>query len=365
MARDFRFGGTDVRPGTHGIARVAVTTRLDGAELTIPVHVVRGAKDGPTLTLVSAMHGSEWFSIRIVEDLIAKLRPAELTGTFIGIPVANPIALERFTRMTPDESDEPDLNRVWPGGTTWVTEQIAAALDRDVLSRTDYLIDVHTGPWGASLAAVGYGQDLPDRDVVRRSLELAVAFGCPSIRALKVMVAFPGPRSIAGHAGSARGIPNIGPNLGGAGFAPNVEAEWLRANVDGTLNAMRHLGMISGRPSLPPRFFHFESRGLRVVPGKGGLLRPDVGPDALGKDVQKGQRLGVIVSPYTFEVIEELIAPVDGVLFGVGRDYPVRPGDWAFFVADGTHPGSRWVDAGRSVAETADAIMGGHAPAER
>ena len=124
--------------------------------------------------------------------------PSALRGRVIGVPVANPIALEHFTRMTPDESDEPDLNRVWPGGKTWITEQIAAALDREVLAGTNYLMDFHPGPWGAALATIGYGADLPDEKVRRESLEMAIAFGHPSVRALKMMAAFPGPRSIAG-----------------------------------------------------------------------------------------------------------------------------------------------------------------------
>ena len=343
-------------PVGHSFARIPVTTRLDGSDLAISVHVVRGKTDGPTLTLVSALHGSEWFSIEIIRRVVSGLDGNDLSGRLIAIPVANPMALEHFTRMTPDESDEPDLNRVWPGGRTWVTEQIAAAISREILAETDYLIDFHTGPWGASLAAIGYGQDLPDQTVSHRSLELAVAFGYPSIRALQIMKVFPGPKSIGGYAGAALNIPNIGPNLGGAGFAPEVEEEWIDFNVRGVLNVLRHLDMLPESAELPARFFHFESRGHRIVPQHGGLLRTHRGPEALLSEVRRGDLLGEIVSPFTFEVLEQLVSPVDGLLFGVGRNYPTRPGDWAFFVADSSHPGSRWVAAENTVADTARSI---------
>ena len=344
--------------GTSGSLRtIAVTTRLDGSELRIPVHEVKGTRDGPTLTLVSTQHGAEWFSVEIVRRVIAELTPAALRGRVLGIPVANPVALEHFTRMTPDESDEPDLNRVWPGGTTWITEQIASALDKEVLASTDYLMDFHPGPWGAALATIGYGADLPDEKVRRESLEMALAFGHPSIRALKMMGAFPGPRSIAGYAGSVRKIPNIGPCLGGLGFAPDVERGWVDQQVRGIQNVMRHFGMLDGEPEgLPARYFHFASRGHRVVPSKGGFLRAGHGPEALMTEVAKGTVLGTVESPYTFERLEDLVAPVDGVLFGVGRDYMVRPGDWAYFVAESAHPGTAWVKRMASVRETADAI---------
>ncbi|HUG05705.1 MAG TPA: succinylglutamate desuccinylase/aspartoacylase family protein [Candidatus Limnocylindria bacterium] len=342
-----------------GLARatVSVTTRLDGSELRIPVHVVKGERDGPTLTLVSTQHGGEWLSIEIVRRVISELVPSALRGRVIGIPVANPIALEHFTRMTPDESDEPDLNRVWPGGKTWITEQIAAALDNEVLAGTDYLMDFHPGPWGTALATIGYGADLPDEKVRRSSLEMAIAFGHPSVRALKMMGAFPGPRSIAGYAGSVRKIPNIGPCLGGLGFGPEIEREWLDQSVRGVHNVLRHLGMVDGDPTgLPSRYFHFASRGHRVVPRKGGYLRAGRGPEALMTEVSKGTVLGTVTSPYTFERLEDLVAPADGVLFGVARDYMVRPGDWAYFIAESKHPDSAWVERTGSVKDTATSI---------
>ena len=348
-----------IKAGQRGVKRVPVTTRLDGSLLEVPIHVFRGHRDGPVLTVISAQHGSEWFSIEVLRRLALQIDCDELRGTVVAIPVANPPALEQFSRMTPDESDEPDLNRVWPGGKTWITEQIAAALAEGVLKRSDMLIDIHTGPWGATLGAVGYGIDLPDVGVARRSLELAVAFGYPSVRGLRVMGQFPGPRSIGGYAGAVLGIPNIGPNLGGAGFAPDIEDSWISGNVIGILNVMRHSEMIGGAPELPARMFHFETRGHRVVPTVGGLLIPAVPPVALLTSLEHHQVLGEVVSPYTFETLEELRSPVAGILFGLARQYPVRPGDWAFFVADTGDPSSRWVASEGGVHQTAEAMSGG------
>jgi hypothetical protein len=51
-----------------------------------------------------------------------------------------------------------------------------------------------------------------------------------------------------------------------------------------------------------------------------------------------------VVSPYTFEVLEELRAPFDGYLAWIPRWYPVRPGDWAFGVIPKDDPTTRWVE---------------------
>jgi hypothetical protein len=49
--------------------------------------------------------------------------------------------------------------------------------------------------------------------------------------------------------------------------------------------------------------------------------------------VLEGELLGRVLVPDTLEVGEELVAPCDGTLFLVARDYPVMPGEWAFGIA--------------------------------
>lgn len=330
--------------GERGFTNMPVTTRLDGSQLSVVAHVIRGLHDGPTLTVVSGLHGSEWFAVEMLRRFVRDIEPAAMHGTVVVIPVANPMAFEHFSRMTPDESDEPDLNRVFPGGDTWVAEQIAKVLTNEVLSRTDVLVDIHTGPWGSALDSVSYGADLPNQEVTQKSYDLAVAFGSRTVRGLKVIAEFPGPRSITGYAGAILGIPAIGPNVGGSGFAATLEEEWIAANVRGLRNVMAHLGMVEGSVCASQRMFHFVTRGLRVVPRAGGLLEPAVEPEALGTEVHAGDLLGRVISPYTFDLVEELRAPAAGVLFGVCRQYPVRPGDWAFFVAPADADGSHWLE---------------------
>jgi hypothetical protein len=40
--------------------------------------------------------------------------------------------------------------------------------------------------------------------------------------------------------------------------------------------------------------------------------------------------------------LEELVAPTDGLLICVARQYPVQPGSWSFSAADLTAPDSVW-----------------------
>jgi predicted deacylase len=338
-----RIGTADTLAGARGFISLPVTTKLDGSLLTIPVHVVCGAEPGPRLALISTLHGGEWFSIEILRRAVDAVDPSRLRGALIAIPVGNPEALNHFSRNMPDDSDEPDLNRCWPGGKTWLSEQIARVIAENVLPVVDCLADYHVGPWGSAMGVVSYGTD-GSADIVAKSEAMARAFGYPCIRALHRSSGFPGPRSLGGYAAAKLGIPNIGPSIGGPGFGDETEEVWLGENIQGILNVMGHLGMVD-RPKHPAsRIFRFHTRGIRVVPSVGGIIFPEPAGRTLLREVQAGEVLGRVVSPYSFQEVQVLKSPVDGILFGVCRQYPVRPGDWAFFVAETAGEGSEWVD---------------------
>jgi predicted deacylase len=323
-----------------------VTTRLDGTVLRIPLHVITGAQDGPTLALTSGLHGSEWLGIEVFRRLMGTLDPNRMRGRVLAVPVGNPQAFQHLTRNTPDESDEPDLNRVFPGGDTWLTVQIAREIDQEVLAHADYLIDFHAGIWGSAMGEVGYGQDVPNQAVASEAAAIAHAFGYPCVRRLNVMGGFPGPRSIGAYSSARLEIPAISASIGGCGFSPELEERWIEMNVNGIRNVMMHVGILEGVPDRPPRYLSFEGRGHRVVPSVGGYLDPVVSVDSLMREVHEGELLARVISPYSFEELELLRSPVHGVLFGVARAYPVMPGDWAYFVADLDAEGTYWLEGG-------------------
>jgi len=106
---------------------------------------------------------------------------------------------------------------------------------------------------------------------------------------------------------------------------------------------MIHLGMLEGEMHLPSEYVLFEKR-WRVNPSVGGYLIPHIPASDLGRDVRRGEILGRVFSPYTFELVEELLSPCDGIVFYAPREYPVRPGDWAYGIIDRNDENTRWVD---------------------
>lgn len=342
MSDAFELAGQQIAPGTRGVVRIPVTVDLDGSELSIYVHVVHGSKPGKTLVLVSGQHGDEWLAPEMLRRFTLSLDPAEVSGTVLVLPVCSPTAYGMQQRISQASSDSPDLNRSFPGTYAWIPELMAKTIAEQILPRADALIDFHFGIWGGGIGFVNYVADAPDAAKVEESKKMALAFGYPLVARANVISRFPGPKSVAGYAAATFNTITVIAEIGVCGYGAAFEEKYQQMNFDGIRGSMMSIGMLEGTPKLPEKVLLFE-KTTRVEPTKGGLLVPTQDPDELGRMVKKGDVLARVVSPYTLETLEELVAPCDGPLTLIGRTYPVRPGDWAYGIADVGHEGSEWI----------------------
>jgi predicted deacylase len=304
-----------------------VTVDLGGHEIFLPIHVIRGATHGPVVAMLACLHGDEWLSVEILRRVLDRVDHQVLRGALLAVPVANPAAFAVSKRIIPDDSDMPDLNRAFGSPWNWMSEQIGRKLADEIFTRSDVLLDFHTLGWGSAFGVVIIGNDSSDEAMNRRTDELARAFGYPMIHA--------GPRDLRTATGyaSAMGVVGLAVEIGGAGFGLEYENRWVEENVACTLNLLRYLEMLPGDVQKPARYYYWGRR-WRVSPSRGGYLHSLVEPDRLLGGVAAGELLGEVRSPFTLNVIEELRAPADGLLYCIARSYPVRPGSWAFGVAE-------------------------------
>ncbi|MCC6180067.1 MAG: succinylglutamate desuccinylase/aspartoacylase family protein [Chloroflexi bacterium] len=338
----FEIAGQAIPAGTRQVVRIPVTVDLDGGEIALYVHVLVGSRPGRTLVCATGHHGDEWLASDTMRRLVERVEPSELAGTLLVLPVCSPTAFGALTRISQVSSDSPDLNRAFPGTWAWIPDQMARAISTHVLPLADALIDYHFGIWGTGIGYVGYVADAPDPAQVELARTMALAYGYPLVARGQTITRSPGPRSIAGYAAATFGTAAILAEIGVAGFGSAYEDRYVDLNIRGTRGVMQALGMLKGTPPRAERIMCFE-KSHRVEPTKGGLLVPEREPDELGREVKRGELLARIVSPYTHETLEELTSPCDGRLHLIARTYPVRPGDWAFGVADSTDAGTEWI----------------------
>lgn len=335
--------GTTVAPGARGLVHLPVAHDLTGP-VDIATHVVTGVHDGPTLLLLSMLHGNEWFSALVVREVLATLDPLRLHGCVLAVPVANAPAMLTHTRCIQDDADEPDANRTFGGPYQWLSNQITRAIEQHLFPLASAVIDYHVGDWGATMADVSWVSDYSDAGVSARSRELAVAYGFPVLHSLTIHSGLRGPRTSLGFAGERHGIPGIVAEVGGLGFGDAQEAAWLARNVAGTRGVMQALGMIDGVPPRLDRYLEIHDY-WRVGPKAGGYLEPVAGLDRQFTDVAPGELLARVIDPRTFAVVDEVRSPGAGTIFYACRAHMVRPGGWAYGVANREDGRTRWVTA--------------------
>jgi predicted deacylase len=247
--------------------------------------------------------------------VITNIDVSELKGRIKAIPVVNPLAFEAITRNTP--LDMLNLNRVVPGNRAgWLTEKLAAVIREEYLPGIDYLIDLHAGGhhgWVDYLI-------MEDRDASLASGSDYIYLG-------------PGPKGSLKDAAKGAGVRAWSTfEFGGIDCksGPMVEK-----GVRCTLNLMKYWGMLPGNLELPPRqYIMHEKTVLRST--HGGLLYHDWEHAAIGRQVPKGTVLGRVVSPYTFEILEEIRAPYEqNIVFHIrAHDGLLHPGDYVFQCGD-------------------------------
>ena len=112
MPSDFVLSGTAVSRGTRVQINIPVAKLYTGTDMSIPVHVIRGKRAGPTLFISAAIHGDELNGIEIIRRLQLQETLSAIKGTLILVPMVNVFGVLNQSRYLPDRRD---LNRCFPG----------------------------------------------------------------------------------------------------------------------------------------------------------------------------------------------------------------------------------------------------------
>ncbi|HVH69984.1 MAG TPA: succinylglutamate desuccinylase/aspartoacylase family protein, partial [Candidatus Dormibacteraeota bacterium] len=204
----FSVGTASAAQGQKATGYLEVPAGVDGGTY-IPVVVVNGAKPGKVLALVSGAHGTEYASIVAIEKLITQLDPAQITGTVILVPLIN---IQSFEQKVPHVNpvDNKSMNRFYPGkpeGTQ--TERASYLITKQIVDRSDYLIDYHGGDLDESLRPYAYWGPTgrPEQDHI--SKQMVLAFGLDHIIIWSERPTDPAATRYLDNTAAVRGKPSI------------------------------------------------------------------------------------------------------------------------------------------------------------
>lgn len=240
--------------------------------IPVPVAVIRGG-DGPAALVTAGVHGDEYEGLVIARKLIAELDVADVPGRLIIMPAVNWPAVEGRTRTSP--IDHQNMNRAFPGDSaSGPTAMIADFIERIILPQVSHAIDLHSGGTQSVFTPCGYVYGMGEASFRARKLAAAHAFGAP-VTAVVMATSSAGSLSMACE---RHGVVMVATELGGGAM---LDHDALRIGWDGTLNLLRHAGVLAGT-SLPTRtaLHHTASSEAFVMAPIDGLFEANARLDA-------------------------------------------------------------------------------------
>jgi predicted deacylase len=296
----------------------------------VPVMIVNGSEEGPTLGLASAVHGNEFAGTAACMRIYKEVDPKMLNGAVLIAPIVNVPAYENATSLNDFKPssfvcpiDGIDLMSVDPNGPEgWMSSLIVRAVFKEMIYKSDYFIDIH----GVSFPKKGCNtvtvRMTKNKGTDEESERLARLFPCKYIRVFDLEDLPPGAREIGtGFSGytSLKGIPSIQPEAGHAG---EMDEPSINLIVDGILNVMRGVKMMDETPHRVPDQMVIGTEYV-VRPRHGGIFFPKIKPES---KVSRGEVIGEIKNVFG-ETVEKLVSPGDGIILWYHFPPPVNSGD--------------------------------------
>ncbi len=313
----FTIGDLDVAAGKQAIGELPVSRLVTGTRISLPVRVLHGATEGPTIWVSAAVHGDEIGGVEIIRRALETVDPRRLRGTIIAVPIVNVHGFLTGDRYLPDRRD---LNRSFPGSATGsLAARIAHLFMAEVVRRCDVGIDLHTGSdHRTNLPQVRADLDDP------ATLELAQAFGAPFRLHAKLR---DGSMRAAATAAGATVL------LYEGGQAWRFDEDAIVAGTHGVRRVLAKLDMIdvteeAAFAAVPDGVESRSSGWVRAR--RSGIVSLDV---SLGDIVAKGQLIAVIRDSVGARV-GSLRATRSGIVIGYSLQPLVNQGDAIVHIAD-------------------------------
>ena len=292
---------TEVRPGRRGQTTLPAGNLISGSPIGIPVQVVHGRHDGPTVWLSAAIHGDEILGVEVIRRVLEALDPRTVHGTVLNVHGFN-----TGDRYLPDRRD---LNRCFPGSARGsVASRLAHVLMTEVVDRCSLGIDLHTGAFGRrNLPQVR--ADLSDE----RTRHLCDVFGAPI--AIDAQLRDGSLRQVA----TERGATVL---LYEGGEALRFDTHAIAVATAGVLRVLAEVGVHEGEVE-PVGQTVFSPSSSWVRSTRAGVVHIT---EPLGARVAKGDVVARVHAP-TGRLLTRLKARHDGVVIGLQQHPLANRGD--------------------------------------
>ncbi len=297
--------------------------------MAIPLTIINGTREGPTLLVEAGIHGTEYPGIKATQILARMIKPQQLDGILVILHCANvPMFNSKTAFVNP--IDDINLNRIFPGqpastiyyGPGTISHHIANYIFENIMKKATYFVDLHGGDlpelcpcFAISTRTGDESKDVDTAAMLRYSLADFVTLRPPN----------QAPTTLG--AASQIQIPNMLIESGGGGI---LTSENTGRHVDAIVNVMKYLKMLGGEPREPENQIQLTGKTMGVRAKRGRFFTYLV---SAGDVVEEGQLIGQISDPFG-DVVEEIEAPMRGAVNIINFLSAKNTGDPLFSIAE-------------------------------
>ncbi len=293
----FKICDAVIHPGEVAKLALPLPQQYSCAPLYMPIKVINGKEKGPCLLVFSGVKGTELNGLEIANRISKTIKPEEIRGTIIIVPVVNIYGLTHYPFTLPSGSK---LSNCFPGDENGTFgERIAHLFTSEVLKKADYCIELQTGEINHNILPQVYCNF--DNAIAKK---LSLLFQTP------VVTNVPLKGNKLRQTTEELQIPFLEYQ---AGEAMRFDEAAISLGVEGIQNIMGHIDMVGHKTvnDIRPLFSRDEEW---IVAHKGGILHYNV---VLGQTIQKNELIATIDDPLGEDMVEPVKAQQEGIIVGI------------------------------------------------
>ena len=271
----------------------------------------KSAEDLPRISVVTGIHGDELEGQYVCYELQRRIEEdySHLNGIVDIYPAMNPLGIDSITRGIP--AFDLDMNRIFPGNIDGnMTEYLAAGIIEDVKG-SDCVLDIHASNiYLTEIPQIRINELHKDKLVMlakKANVDFIWVHGASTVL-----------ESTFAYSLNSIGTPVLVVEMG---VGMRLTMEYGDQLVEGILNLMKELGIWTGPVGevKNPMISSDPEDVCYLNASASGLFVPTIKHGAM---LKKGDLIGRIVDPLHGRILDEVVSPIDGMLFTI-RDYPI------------------------------------------
>ncbi len=267
--------------------------------------------NGRRISVVTGIHGDELEGQLVCFQVAKRIRenPERLLGTVDLYPAINPLGIDSVTRGIP--GFDLDMNRTFPGAMEGsLTEHLAACVVQDLVG-SDLCLDIH--------ASNIYLTEIPQIRINELHREKLMPLAMEAnVDLIWVHGANTVLESTLAHSMNSLGVPTLVVEMGVGMRLTPAYADQLTQGIFHLMERLR-IWKEEEIPVRTPVVSEDPDEVTYLNAPVSGIFQKKKNH---GEHLKKGDEVGIVLNPYTGEVLTSMTAPGDGWLFTI-REYPV------------------------------------------